>query len=92
MNYALVQRLHAAGFPSLEGIGLYVGDKKIPIPTVEKLMEEIGELLFLSQRSRRWWYARVTKVDKKRNVTITDATGKTPREALALLYLELHEL
>ena len=98
MNYDLAKKLKDKGFPQ-EGRGTYVVEKHtnvgmstntIPIfyfPTLSELIEECGDkfLSLSKEKHNELSYATSTSRPQERSV------GKTLEEAVANLFLKIHE-
>jgi hypothetical protein len=99
MKYDVAARLRDAGSPQgghgswiapPDKIVLRSGDR-VYVPTLEELIEACGEHFFvLNATSERGqpnpWYAAIT------NPNVVEATGATALEAVAKIWLALHEV
>lgn len=103
MNYELCKKLKDAGFSQAErkGIGhgdefIQEGDDLVYCPTLEELIEACGEPLSLvswkTKHDLLWIAVKGTPVNNKEFSIIKDSmSGCTPSEAVANLWIALHE-
>lgn len=93
MNYELAKRLKKTGFPfkvvsdgTIDETVIHFGDTVIySIPTLEELIEACGNCDFvLAQHRQEKWGCSA-------NNEMVVTTGVTPTEAVANLWLKLHE-
>lgn len=97
MEYELAKQLKDAGFPQVPQhkgfVNLHNADDSVTVPTLEELIEACGEDFV---ELRYWWEQRVGQTATHKEwragarILMNYCVGKTPTEAVARLWLALH--
>ena len=93
MNYELAKQLKEAGFPQPDTLDVVCNDdysKCAYAPTLSELIEACGDEFATLERKLDGWWAAFHLHDGTLKI-FTPTSGKTPEEAVAKLYLALHE-
>lgn len=103
MNYKLCKQLKEAGFPIREHENSKCEHRRFPnskddhfplicSPTLSELIEACGDMFTSLTRNRNGSWSTMSKSGKKYpEFDWTASDGKTPEEAVAKLWLKLHD-
>jgi hypothetical protein len=88
MTSKLLKQLKDAGFPELDPHQLWVRDRSngFTIPSLSELVEACDLPFYLHCNVKGYWYAYNSKHSES-----VKGEGSTPEEAVANLWLALHE-